>query len=65
MSQNENILKHLKQGGKITALQAYFNFGCLRLAARIQDLEYKGHKIERETVEKDGKRFARYWMETK
>ena len=65
MTQNQNILNHMKNGGKITPLQAYFNFGCLRLAARIQDLENKGHKIDNEWVKEGKVRFKRYWMETK
>ncbi len=37
-SQNAQILKWLKSGKTLTALQALEKFGCWRLAARIDDL---------------------------
>lgn len=65
MTQNKNILNHMKQGGKITPLQALMFYGCLRLAARIRELKQQGHEIKSETIAKDGKHFSQYWMETK
>ena len=59
MSQNHTILSHLKRG-PITPLQALEHYGCLRLAARIQNLRDAGHAIKTEWVERQGKRFARY-----
>ena len=49
-TQNMRILKHLKAGKTITALQALRQFGCLRLSARIYDLKQLGHEIEGEFV---------------
>lgn len=44
-SQRAKILKHLQEGGHLTALQALNLFGCNRLAARIYDLKEDGHNI--------------------
>jgi len=61
-SQNERILAHLQRGHTITPLEAVEHFGCLRLAARIAELEDAGHRIEHEMVRdrQSGKRYARY-----
>ena len=61
MSQNADILRHLKTEGSITPLQALHNYGCMRLAARVNDLRDKGHSIDAVIVEvSKGKRVARY-----
>jgi len=52
-------LIHLKKN-PITPLQALKRYGCLRLAARINDLRSRGHQIETETVHQGNKHFARY-----
>ena len=59
MSQSTRILTHLRRG-PITPLQALDKYGCLRLAARINDLRDRGHKIETEIVKAGDKRYARY-----
>jgi len=60
MSQESQILTHMKRYGSITPLTALDRYGCFRLAARVSDLKYKGHKIATELVDQGGKRFARY-----
>lgn len=60
MSQNNQILNHLKQGNSITPLEALAKFGSLRLGARIKDLRDKGYNITTETTHENGKHFARY-----
>ena len=61
MSQNNAILSHLKSARSITPLQALRLFGCLRLAARIQDLRDSGHRIETMMVPTDsGKLIGSY-----
>ena len=45
MSQNKLILAHLKEGNSLTALDALQNYGCFRLASRINDLKNQGHAI--------------------
>lgn len=60
-TQSEQILKHLRSGKHLTALEALNRFGCLRLAARIKDLKDDGHAIESERVElANGKKVASY-----
>lgn len=61
-SQCADILACMQDGHSLTALEALERFGCLRLAARIHDLEALGHTFEVETVERNGKRYARYTL---
>jgi hypothetical protein len=60
MSQTTNILKHLKKGKTLTAIQALNLFGCFRLASRINDLKRMGFSITSTMVSKGNKRFAKY-----
>jgi hypothetical protein len=59
-SQNGKILEHLKRGRSITPLEALQRFGCLRLAARVQNLKDEGHVIDREWETDGTKRWAKY-----
>jgi hypothetical protein len=59
MSQTNEILAYIKKK-PITPIEALKRFGCLRLAARINDLRDAGHFINTELVVKNGKKFARY-----
>ena len=62
MTQEQQILKHLKQGLTIDPMIALRRYGCLRLAARIHDLRAKGHQIKTE-MENDGdKKWAVYYL---
>jgi hypothetical protein len=60
MTQKSEIFDHLKRHGTITPLQALNNYGCMRLAARIDELRGQGHRIETDLIERGGKRFAMY-----
>lgn len=62
MSQETQILSHLKKGKTLTAIEALERFRCFRLAARIASLRNRGWDIQSERVERAGKRFARYRM---
>lgn len=63
MTQTEAIRAHLKRGRKITAVQALAEFGCLRLAARIDELRKSGESISVERVTtRSGKHVAQYRM---
>ena len=66
MTQDEMILSALKAGNKLTPEDALRRFGCMRLAARINDLRGQGHRIEAEMVDvptREGTaKVARYWM---
>jgi len=47
MTQNEMILQYMKDvPSGITPLDALREFGCMRLGARIYDLQREGHEIE-------------------
>jgi|TARA_R110002020_G_scaffold88008_1_gene216503 hypothetical protein len=50
MSQTADILDWLKSGRSITSLEAYNNFGCLRLAARIADIRARGFDVQSKTI---------------
>lgn len=65
MTQCERILRHLRDYGSITSLEAMQEYGIMRLAARVSDLKNAGMPIESETVTGEnryGERtsFARY-----
>ena len=68
MTQSERVLRHLKDYGSITPVEALAEYGIMRLGARIWDLKKQGHVIvtERETgVNRYGERtaYARYRVE--
>ncbi len=46
MTQCERILRHLREQGSITSLEAIKEYGILRLASRITDLKKQGYKIK-------------------
>jgi hypothetical protein len=59
-SQCSLILEHLTHGRTLTPIQALEMFSCFRLAARIEQLRSRGHLIDCELIEENGKSFARY-----
>jgi len=61
-SQKQQILKHLKRGKSITALQALNKYGCLRLASRINEIKQEGYTIVSKMVTRGSKRLAEYRM---
>jgi hypothetical protein len=62
-SQCDMILGALRRGERLTPLDALRRFGCLRLAARVDDLRSAGHRISTEMVTAGGKRYAVYRLE--
>lgn len=62
MSQADQIAGHLRKGKTVTSVEALEQWGCFRLAARISDLRAQGMNILTETIERNGKKFARYRM---
>ena len=48
-TQNDRILRHLKDFGSISSLEAITEYGILRLASRINDLKRMGYTITSET----------------
>jgi hypothetical protein len=63
MSQERDILDHLHTHGSITPLVALEEFGCMRLAARVNDLRRGGWAISTDLVKRNGKVWARYSLE--
>jgi hypothetical protein len=60
MSQATQILQHMKYHKAIDPITALKQYGCFRLAARINDLRNKGHNIKTHKVTRDRKNFAVY-----
>lgn len=50
ITQNDRILRHLKDHGSITSLEAMQEYGIMRLASRINDLKCMGYNIISETI---------------
>lgn len=62
-SQNSLLLADLLKGRKITAYEALAEYGCLRLAARVNDLRGMGYVIETEEhLTPTYKTVARYFI---
>ncbi len=61
MSHTMQVLEHL-ESKPITAMDALNNYGCFRLAARINELRMSGYKIHTEIKNQDGKRYAMYHL---
>jgi len=55
------VLNHL-ENKPITAMDALNDYGCFRLAARINELRMSGHNIKTEIKNQDGKRYAMYHL---
>tara|TARA_R100001082_G_scaffold4772_4_gene3436 strand:+ start:4566 stop:4796 length:231 start_codon:yes stop_codon:yes gene_type:complete len=62
MSQNSEIKKYLNHGNRLTSLDAFNLFGCMRLASRINDLKKEGMLIGSKTITAlNGKRYSEYY----
>lgn len=46
-TQRFQIMRHLKENGSITQLEALREYGIMRLASRISELKQRGEPIER------------------
>ena len=60
MSQNDQIISHLKRFGSITPMVALRDYGCFRLAARVMELR-EHYEIDTVMIERDNKRYAKYF----
>ena len=65
ISHNKKIFNYLWTGGSLTSIDALNIFGCFRLSARIKDLRDLGWDIKKVMVERNGKRFAKYFLNQK
>lgn len=61
---NQAILEALKQGERVTPLDALRRWGCFRLGARIHDLRKAGHNIETTIDRGIGQRYASYSLKS-
>jgi|TARA_R100000482_G_scaffold85496_1_gene34265 hypothetical protein len=50
LSQKDKVLRHLKQIGHITPLDAFNDYAIMRLAAIVFDLKDEGHDIKSEFI---------------
>ena len=64
-SQTVKILNYLLKGKSLTPLEALSRFKCFRLASRINEINRSGFKVEKEMVNKNGKRYAKYFLKKK
>jgi biotin operon repressor len=62
MTQKEMIRAHLLQGKSITPFDALTDYGCFRLAARIEQLRKEGLQVKTESETRNGKSYARYTL---
>ncbi len=60
MTQTQQIKAALQSGAAITPIDALNQYGCFRLAARIDELRREGLDIETVTQTRNGKRYAAY-----
>jgi len=66
VTQTNEIKAYLKNGYRITAIDALQKFRCFRLAARIKDLKDEGMEIDKVMVETvSGARVAQYYSPSK
>lgn len=61
-SQKDIILRHLREIGPITPMEALRLYGCFRLGARIWELKHEGHPIEPKLIDIEGKNVAQYHL---
>ena len=52
MTQCEKVLKHMREHGSISTIEAFTEYGITRLSARVWDLRNDGVEIESEMVTK-------------
>lgn len=50
MTQKERILRHLRDCGSISQLEALKEYGIMRLSSRVSELRAEGYPIRREMV---------------
>lgn len=62
MNQTQQIRVHLMKHNSITPLEALRRFGCMRLAARIEELRRTGFSVQSAMVSRKGRRYCRYVM---
>ena len=65
MTQEQAILRHLRKGKTLTALEALALCGSYRLAARVHQLRQDGHNIKaKRRISYGGARVAEYYLDS-
>jgi hypothetical protein len=60
-SQRVQVLEYLKKRNSITQVQALVEFGCFRLAARIEELRRAGYSIKSSPrTAENGSKYVKY-----
>lgn len=63
-TQTQRIKQHLESGGTLTALSALEKFGCMRLAARINELRKKDKlPVNSRTIKNGDKHYSEYYLQ--
>ena len=62
MTQNKMVIAYCRENGSITAKEAADDLGCMRLAARIADLEKEGYVFNRKKVESVNRYGGKVWF---
>ena len=67
-SQVREIVEYMAAGNKIDPIKALNMFGCLRLAARIADIQRHGYPVQSRMVVKvhpngSAKKYKEYWFD--
>lgn len=60
MTQEQQVLQHLKKHGTIRPLEALRRYGIYRLADSCFKLRSKGHRVKTRIIRKGKKQFAEY-----
>ena len=65
MTQAQTVLKHLKSGRTLSAMEAVQKYGILRLAGRVKELRDVGYNIISVPVndKKTGRHYVKYKLE--
>ena len=62
MTQVEQIIAYMETHNGITSMDAFFEFGITRLAARVSDAKKMGYNIESVPEKYNKKTYSRYFL---
>lgn len=62
LTQYDRVLRHLKEKGSITSLQAFREYGIMRLSAIIFNLRKDGYNIENENITRKNRYGDKIWF---
>ena len=56
------LLRAMKRGERLTVASALSQYGCYAISQRVGELKKMGWPVQSQMVERNGKRFAEYWL---